>query len=102
MRHTRYIATALAAVAAVALLPGGAATATSTKAEKLDCGLELIAQGKPNPSVVHFGFPTCPAPFGKGLHHNTITVTPSSPTSGTITGRFKNYYNPAASAVRSR
>jgi len=93
MGHRKYIATALAAATAVALLPGGAATAKTTKAKKLHCGLELIAQGKPNPSLVQFGFPSCPAPFGKGLHHSTITVTPSSPTSGAIAGRFKNYYN---------
>lgn len=93
MGHTRYIATALAAATAVALLPGGAATARTGKVKKLHCGLQLIAQGKPNPSVVHFGFPACSAPFGKGLHHSTITVTPSSPTSGSIAGRFKNYYN---------
>jgi hypothetical protein len=93
MRRSAAITTALAAAAAVALLPGGAAAAVSAKAKKFHCGLELIAQGKPNPSGSHFGFARCPAPFGKGLHYNTYTVTPSSPTSGAIAGKFKNYYN---------
>lgn len=93
MGRTKYIATALAAATAIALLPGGPATAKSTKAKKFRCTLELIAQGKPNPSLTQFGFPACPAPLGKGLHHSTITVTPASPTSGNIAGRFKNYYN---------
>jgi len=93
MGRRRYIATALAAATAVALLPGGAVAAKSTKAKKFRCSLELIAQGKPNPSLTHFGFPSCQAPLGKGLHQSTITVTPASPTSGSIAGRFKNYYN---------
>ena len=93
MGHPKHIATALVAVTAMALLPGGAATAKTAKAKQLHCALELVAQGKPNPTGVQFGFPRCPAPFGKGLHHSTITVTPSSPTSGAIAGRFKNYYN---------
>jgi hypothetical protein len=94
MGRSRYIATALAAATAVALLPGGAAAAAkSTKAKKFHCTLEQIAQGKPNPSGSHFGFARCPAPFGKGVHYNTYTVTPSSPTSGAIAGKFKNYYN---------
>jgi hypothetical protein len=94
MTRARYIAIAIAAAAAaVALLPGGAAAANSTKAKKVHCTLELIALGKPNPSGAQFGFPSCPAPLGKGLHYSTYTVTPSSPTSGSIAGRFKNYYN---------
>ena len=93
MRRSRFIATALTAATAIALLPGGAMAAKTTKAKKFRCTLELIAQGKPNPSLTHFGFPACPAPLGKGLHHSTITVTPTSPTSGSIAGKFKNYYN---------
>ena len=84
MGRTKYIATALAAATAVALLPGGATAATATKkAKKFRCGLELIAQGKPNPSGSPLRLrPACPAPFGKGVQYNTYTVTPSSPTSG--------------------
>lgn len=94
MERTKSIATALAAATAVALLPGGAVAATAAKqAKKFHCSLELIAQGKPNPSGSHFGFARCPAPFGKGVQYNTYTVTPSSPTSGSIAGKFKNYYN---------
>ena len=94
MRRTKYLATALVAATAMALLPGGAAAAAkSTKAKTFRCALELIAQGKPNPSGSHFGFARCPAPFGKGVQYNTYTVTPSSPTSGSIAGKFKNYYN---------
>lgn len=93
MGRSRTIATAVAAATAVALVPGGAVAAKSTKTKKLHCGLELIAQGKPNPSASHFGFARCPAPFGKGVQYNTYTVTPSSPTSGSVAGTFKNYYN---------
>jgi hypothetical protein len=90
MRSTTIITTALAAAIAIGASAG--ATAKPAKATKLNCTLELYAQGAPNPSGIHFGVPTCPAPFGKGLHYNSYTVTLTSPGHGTIASRFRNYY----------
>jgi len=92
MKQGRIFTTLLAATAAVALTATSSAAAPA-KVSKLTCSLNLNAQGQPNPSGIHLGFASCPRPFGKGLHHNSYTVTPTSPGQGTIAGRFKNYYD---------
>lgn len=93
--HSKWITvTGLVATAALVAAPSTGATAKSKKETKLSCNLEVFAQGAPNPSGIHFGFASCPKPFGKGLHHNKYTVTPPTATSpGAISGTFKNYYN---------
>jgi len=42
---------------------------------------------------MHFGQADCLRPLGKGVQFNSYSVTPSSPTTGAITGTFKNYYD---------
>lgn len=84
---------ALLAGAGLAAAPLGAASAQGDKVTKLDCALALNAQGAPNPSGVHLGFARCPRPFGRGLHHNAYTVTPTGPGQGSIAATFKNYYD---------
>jgi len=92
MRRNSIIGTALVTTAALALAPAGEA-AKSKHTTKLSCALELYAQGMPNPSGIHFGFAQCPSPFGKGLHYNAYTVTPTGMGKGTVAAKFKNYYN---------
>ncbi len=93
MRRRWILPTALIATAGLAAAPAGGAAAKGDKVTKLECALALNAQGAPNPSGIHFGFATCPKPFGKGLHHNSYTVTPTGQGQGTVTAHFKNYYN---------
>ncbi len=93
MRRRSIITTALAASAALAVSPGIGAAAKSPKVTKLTCTLAMNAQGAPNPSGIHLGFATCPRPFGRGLHYNSYTVTPTAPGQGSIAARFKNYYD---------
>jgi hypothetical protein len=90
----RWIITAgLVITAALGLPPGSGASAKGVGTKKLTCTLQLYAQGAPNPSGIHFGFASCPRPFGRGVQHNAYTVTPTSPGHGTVSGRFRNYYD---------
>ena len=93
MRRRWIVSAALIASAGLAAAPLVGASAQGDKVTKIECALTLNAQGAPNPSGIHFGFATCPKPFGKGVHHNSYTVTPTGPGQGTIAARFKNYYN---------
>ncbi len=94
MQGKTIITAALVAAAAIAAGPATGATAKASKETKLTCGLEIYAQGAPNPSGIQFGFASCPKPFGDGVHHSAYTVTPPTATSpATIAGTFKNYYN---------
>ena len=101
MRRRWIFPSALLASAGLAAAPLGGASAQGEKVTKLDCTLALNAQGAPNPSGIHFGFATCPRPFGKGVHYNSYTVTPTGPGQGTIAARFKNYYNLGTASGRA-
>ena len=93
MRRRWTLPAALVAGAGLVAAPLGAASAQGDKVTKLECALELNAQGAPNPSGIHLGFAKCPKPLGRGLHYSSYTVTPTGPGQGTIVARFKNYYN---------
>lgn len=93
MRRRWIFTTTLMAAAGLAVAPLAGASARDGKMTKLTCTLALNAQGAPNPSGTHFGFAKCPRPFGRGLHYNSHTVTPTSPGQGSIAARFKNYYD---------
>jgi hypothetical protein len=84
-------------LAVTTALSGLAATGVTAKAKpkvtKVSCTLELFAQGAPNPSGIHFGHASCPRTFGKGLHHNSYTVTPTGPGQGNVAAKFKNAYD---------
>ena len=82
MRRRWIVPAALMATAGLAAAPVGGAAAQGDKVTKLECALALNAQGAPNPSGTHFGFATCPKPFGKGVHYNSYTVTPTGPGQG--------------------
>jgi hypothetical protein len=98
MRRTWITAGALTTTTAIALGAAGAGSGIAAKprTSQISCGLELIAQGPLQgtpPTGVSFGHVTCSSPFGKGVHYDSATVTPTSPGSGSIAVRFKNYYN---------
>lgn len=93
MRRRWIFTTTLLATAGLAAAPLGGASAKGDTVTKLTCALALNAQGAPNPSGIHLGFAKCPRPFGKGLHYNAYTVTPTGPGQGRIVATFKNYYN---------
>lgn len=93
MRRRRIFTAVLMASAGLAVGPLGGAAAHGEKVTTLTCTLALNAQGAPNPSGIHLGFAKCPKPFGKGLHHNSYTVTPTGPGQGSVVAKFKNYYN---------
>ena len=96
MRRRLIVTTALLATAALAAGPATGAPAKTNNAKQFTCAIEMYAQGPPQgtpPSGIHFGFVTCPKPFGGGLHYNSYTVTPTGPGQGTISASFKNYYN---------
>jgi len=93
------IGIAITAAAALAVVPGNAASATSTtKVTKLSCTIDSYALGQPtpaSPTVTHLGFVGCPKPFGSGLHYNQITIDkfPAPGVAGAASGHFKNYFN---------
>jgi len=98
VRPKYLITTALVASAALAVAPATAAPAKPKTAKTFSCTIDNYALGQPtpaNPSVVHLGFVSCPKPFGKGLHHNRVTITkmPSAGVPGSATATFKNFYN---------
>jgi len=92
------IGIAITAAAALAVIPGNAASAKSTKVTKLSCTIDSYALGQPtpaSPTVTHLGFVGCPKPFGSGLHYHQITIDrfPAQGVAGAASGHFKNYFN---------
>ncbi len=89
--HRRTIPTAAAAVAALA---SSVAAVPAADVTTMRCTFEITAQNPPRaPSGTHFGHADCLRPFGRGVQFNSYSVTPTSPSTGTISGSFKNYYN---------
>lgn len=96
MRHTITITTALAAIAALALIPGAGATAKGERATYLTCTFELSTLGPPQgvpPTANSFGLVACPRPLGEGVHYGSATATPTSPGHGTTVVSFKKYFD---------
>jgi hypothetical protein len=96
MRSRSIITTAVIAAAALTLGVGTTASAESAQAKHINCAFELSSQGPPQgtpPVGVSFGLVACPRPFGDGVHYGTSTVTPTGPGQGTVTVRFKKYFN---------
>jgi hypothetical protein len=61
---------------------------------QVTCTVKLTSVSAPNaPTGEDFGTVACPSVFGDGVVHDTITVTPSSKTAGTVRGRFKEYFD---------
>lgn len=71
----------------------GAAAAAGARHHVM-CMVELHSVGAPDSLTGEdFGTADCSAPFGKGVVHDTFTVTPTSRTTGTVDGRFKEFYD---------
>ena len=95
MRRRNLISMAVVATSAIALAPGGGASAKSKRVTELSCTIEAFQQGLPNPSAIQFGFVSCPRPLGDGVHYSAFRVTakPAPGVRGAANGTFKNYYN---------
>ena len=89
MRLIRFAGAAL--VAALVVATGTAAGAGSAK--KFTCTIQLHDVAAPGASGEEFGTVGC-AGVGKGVEHDpVVTVTPTSETTGTATGPFKQFFD---------
>jgi hypothetical protein len=59
----------------------------------ITCRESLIATKPPISSAENYGRVSCGAPLGKGVHHDTSTITRSGQTAGTFTGPLKLFFN---------
>jgi hypothetical protein len=85
-----------AAVAVAATLVGATAAAagagTGSHAD-VTCTLQAQTLAPPGTSGEDFGTVDCASFFGKGVQHDMLTVTPTSPTTATATGPFKQFFD---------
>jgi hypothetical protein len=91
MQVIRFMAMALAATLVVATATAAGAGPTENTA--VTCALALQTLAPPGASGEDFGTVDCPPGFGKGVQHDTLTVTPTSPTTATVTGPFKQFFD---------
>ena len=71
-----------------------AKTTKSTSATRqVKCKAALVATQLPIDTAENFGTLTCSVPFGKGVQHDTSTVTRTSNTAGTFAGGLKPFFN---------
>jgi hypothetical protein len=59
----------------------------------ITCKESLIATKPPIESAENYGTVSCGAPLGKGVHHDTSTITRSSQTAGSFAGPLKLFLN---------
>ena len=91
MHVLRFAAVALAATLVVATAT--AAEAGPASNADVTCTLQLQTLAPPGASGEDFGTVNCSSTFGKGVQHDTLTVTPTSPTTATVTGPFKQFFD---------
>jgi hypothetical protein len=91
MQVIRFAAVALAATLIVATAT--AAGAGPAKNVEVTCTLQTQTLAPPGASGEDFGTVDCPSAFGKGVQHDTLTVTPTSPTTATVIGPFKQFFD---------
>ena len=72
--------------------PKPAAKPTATT-RQISCRAALVATRPPIDRAESFGTIRCSAPFGKGVHHDSSTVTRSSQTAGSFSGPLKFFFN---------
>lgn len=93
MRLIRFAGAALLATL-VAATATATATATAGSAKKITCKVQLETVAAAGSTTREsLGTIACPSPFGKGRVHNSFTLTPTSKTTGTVSGRFKHSYD---------
>ena len=74
--------------------PTTTTTKKSTSRTRLvKCRAALVATQLPFETAENFGTLTCSLPFGKGVQHDTSTVTRTSPTAGSFAGGVKLFFN---------
>jgi hypothetical protein len=89
MRLMRFAGAALVAVLVIAT----ATAAGAGSGKKVTCTIQLQSLAAPGASGEDFGTVDC-AHVGKGVEHNpVVTVTPTSATTGTATGPFKQFFD---------
>lgn len=94
MRRGAIMAAAAVAGVGVLAVELGTAGAAKTRTRTVSCTLALTAQNPPEaPRGSKFGFVRCTRPLGNGVQYDQYTVTPSSQTTGTVSGPFKHYFN---------
>jgi hypothetical protein len=86
-----------------ATMPTATATATTpTKTttkksraatRKITCRAAVVATQPPIESADNFGTLSCSAPFGKGVQHDTSTITRTSRSAGAFNGGLKLFFN---------
>ena len=59
----------------------------------ITCREALIATKPPIESAENYGTVSCAAPLGKGVHHDTSTITRSSQTAGSFAGPLQLFFN---------
>jgi hypothetical protein len=82
-----------ALIAVLVVATASVAGAGSPTHVKFTCAVHLQTLAAPGASGEDFGTVACAPIFGKGVQHDTVTVTPTSPTSGTGTGPFKAFFD---------
>ena len=65
----------------------------SSTTKKVTCKATLIAVITPIDNSENFGNVKCPAPFGKGVQHDSAKIARPTPTTGTFDGSFKLFFN---------
>lgn len=76
-----------------------ATTTTTTKKKStsttrlVKCKAALVATQLPFETAENFGTLTCSVPFGRGVQHDSSTVTRTSTTSGSFAGGVKLFFN---------
>jgi hypothetical protein len=74
-------------------------TTTTTKKKStattrlVKCRAALVATQLPFETAENFGTLTCSVPFGRGVQHDSSTVTRTSATSGAFAGGVKLFFN---------
>lgn len=91
MQVIRFTAVALAATLAVAT--AAVAGARPDNNEAATCTLQMQTLAPPGASGEDFGTVGCARMFGKGVQHDTLTVTATSSTTALVTGPFKQFFD---------
>ena len=83
----------IAAAAGTALVCAGTA-AGEDAGKPVRCAITLQTLAAPTDlKVDEYGSVRCDSVFGKGVQHDLAMITPTSKTSGSVAGRFKQYFD---------
>jgi len=92
MGRKPFMGTALA-VLGLAAISGSAIAATGART-KVKCTMHLQSLAAPSDTTGEaFGTSVCSHAFGRGVMQTSYTATPTSATTASVTGPFKQYYD---------